>query len=197
MHKSFRMSVPRAPMPAPLCPTCVHGTHRRPASGLRSSQSALLRLPRKFPVLLAGLVRRPRQYLDPVSVSWKTSIMEAGLIRSALIAISNDGNNVEFVIPTHPSYKKKQKTQRPVQSPSVRRRCDGDEGLTWQVLWGWSGVRLWIGAEEFLRKVALLTLCTRLSCHVHLYISCTTDRSTPRHWHAWMTRMRTPQRPRV
>lgn len=163
MHKSFRMSVHRAPMPAPLCPTCVHGTHRRPASGLRSSQSALLRLPRKFPVLLAGLVCRPRQYLDPVSVSWKTSIMEAGLIRSALIAISNDGNNVEFVIPTHPSYKKKTKIHNGPSRAGVwggvvmvmegwRGRCSGDglgsdSGLELKSFYGKS--RFWHYAQGF------------------------------------------------
>lgn len=52
----------------------------------------------------------------------------------------------------------------------MRGRCDGDEGLTWQVLWGWSGVSFWIGDEEFLRKVRLLTLRTRLSCHVSIHI---------------------------
>lgn len=130
--------------------------------------------------------------------------MQASLIRSALIAISNDGNNMDlWVCHPHPSLllalqpclKKKKK----VQSQSVRGRCDGDEGLTWQVLWAWSGVRVRIGDEEFLRKVRLLTLCTRLSRHALLYISCTTDRSAPKYWHIWVTHMRTPQelRPKV
>lgn len=49
-----------------------------------------------------------------------------------------------------------------VWSWSVSGRCDGDEGLTWQVLCGQSGVRHWIEPEELSRKVGLLTLCTRL-----------------------------------
>lgn len=45
-----------------------------------------------------------REYLDPVSVSWKASIIQTGLIRSALIAILNNGNDVKYyVCASHPS----------------------------------------------------------------------------------------------
>lgn len=36
-----------------------------------------------------------KKCLEPVSVSLKTSVIQAHLIRSALIAISNDGNNMK------------------------------------------------------------------------------------------------------
>lgn len=58
----------------------------------------------KFPVLLVRRLHRTREYLDPVSISLKTSIMQTGLIRSALIAISNDGNNMKLCVRhPHPS----------------------------------------------------------------------------------------------
>lgn len=75
-------------------------------SGLHPQQKSLSRLPSipEFPGLLVRLVHQKREYLDPVSVSPKTSIIQRALIRSALIVISNDGNNMELcVCHSHPS----------------------------------------------------------------------------------------------
>lgn len=109
-----------------------------------------------------------------------------------------------FVIPNHLSlsyccwsavYNSVQLHVCHVCSWCVSRRCDGDEGLTWQVLCEWSWVRLWIEPEKLLRKVRLLTLCTRqLSQYVNLYrpLSYTTDVHTQTHtqiltlaWKEW------------
>lgn len=83
--------------------------------------------PPKFLVLLAGLVHK---YLDPVSVSWKTSIMQAGLIRSALIAISNDGNNMDLcVCHPHPS------PLLPLEPRVQKKKCPEPECE--RALWWW------------------------------------------------------------
>lgn len=128
-------------------PSCSIGTHRQSVSGLRPAQKSLSRLPlvaQNFPLLLVRRLHRTSEYLDPVSVSLKTSIMQTDLIRSALITISNDGNNMKlcvFVLPALPRRRRRRRAAYTVPSRvcnvwsrRVSGRCDGDEGLTWQVL---------------------------------------------------------------
>lgn len=60
--------------------SCHIRTHRRLTSGLHPQQKSLSRLPRipEFTVLLVRLLHRKREYLDPVSISPKTSIIQTG-----------------------------------------------------------------------------------------------------------------------
>lgn len=95
------------------------------------------------PVLL--VLWKQGEYLDPVSVSLQTTIIQSILIESALIAVSSNGHSMNSCV-CH--------VQRPLAEfwlhSSVSPRvwsCWRSEALTWQVLCWWSGVRLWIELE--------------------------------------------------
>lgn len=111
------------------------------------SVTSLPLVSQNFPLLLVRRLHRTSEYLDPVSISLKTSIMQTGLIRSALITISNDGNNMKLCVFVLPALPCRRRCWRAVcteftvpfrvcnvRSRRVSGRCDGDEGLTWQVL---------------------------------------------------------------
>lgn len=60
--------------------SCHIRTHRRLTSGLHPQQKCVSRLPRipESTVLLVRLLLRKREYLDPVRISPKTSIIQTG-----------------------------------------------------------------------------------------------------------------------
>lgn len=188
-------------------PACSIGTHRQSVSGLRPTQKSLSRLPlvaQNFPLLLVRRLHRTSEYLDPVSISPKTSIMQTGLIRSALITISNDGNNMKlcvFVLPALPCRRRCWRAAYTVLSRSVSVMSGAGELVgAVMVMKGWRGRcsvdSLGSGARLSLKsfkkgKPRSLTLCTRrMSQHVDLYrpSSSTTDAHahtrTQEHQHA-------------
>lgn len=181
-------------------PPCSIGTHRQSVSGLRPAQKSLSRLPlvaQHFPLLLVRRLHRTSEYLDPVSISPKTSIMQTGLIRSALITISNDGNNMKlcvFVLPALPCRRRCWRAAYAVPSRSVSVMSGAGELVgAVMAMKGWrgrcsvdslgSGARL--SLKSFIKgKPRFLTLCTRrMSQHVDLYrpSSSTTDTHTHAH----------------
>lgn len=187
---------------------------------LTSSQKSLswLSCIPEFPVLLVRRLHRTRKYLDPVSISLKTSIIQTGLIRSALIAISNDGNNMKpCVCHPHPSLSFLVVLKCCVQfCPAPRLSCLEfvSEWVLWRwwradvagalrMIWGQTLDWAWRAFKERqafdITHQASATICGFIQSNQHLYTPSQTHTLARKEWHPVEKSTRsttsTPQRP--